>query len=51
MTVDGVAYGVIFLSLSGIYLWVFLKAERKIGLALITLGLLSFAIILIPLFP
>ena len=47
---DGVAYGVIFLSVTGIYLWVFLKAERKIGLVLITLGLVSFFLILVPLF-
>ena len=48
---DGVAFGVIFLSVTGIYLWIFLKVERKIGLLSITLGMVSFALILIPLFP
>jgi len=44
---DGVACGVIFLSVTGIYLWTFLRAERKIGMALITLGIVSQALILI----
>jgi hypothetical protein len=46
---DSVAYGSIFLSVSGIYLWYFLKKERKIGLVLITLGMLSFGLLLAPL--
>ena len=46
---DSVAYGSIFLSVSGIYLWYFLKKERKIGLILITLGMLSFGLLMVPL--
>ena len=48
---DAVVYGVIFLSVTGVYLWFFIKAERKIGFFLITLGILSFAFLLIPLVP
>ncbi len=43
---DSVAYGSIFLSVSGIYLWYFLKKERKAGFILITLGMLSFGLLL-----
>lgn len=39
---DGTVYLTLFLSLSGIYLWVALRAERRVGLALITVGALSF---------
>ena len=38
---DGVAYGSIFLGMSGIYLWYFLKQERKVGLALVLVPLLG----------
>lgn len=39
---DGTVYLTLFLSLSGIYLWVTLRAERRIGLAMIAAGALSF---------
>ncbi|MBI1355741.1 MAG: hypothetical protein GC160_15485 [Acidobacteria bacterium] len=39
---DGTVYLTLFLSLSGIYLWVALRAERRVGLALIAAGALSF---------
>jgi hypothetical protein len=32
----------LFLSLSGIYLWTVLRAERTVGLVLIGLGAMSF---------
>ena len=35
---DATVYLVLFISISGIYLWWALKAERKIGLALLTAG-------------
>jgi hypothetical protein len=31
-----------FLTLSGVYLWIALRAERRIGLTLLSLGALSF---------
>ena len=46
---DGVAYGSIFLGMSGIYLWYFLKQERKIGLVLMTAGIVALALVLVPL--
>lgn len=49
MLADGVVYSIIFLSVSGIYLWVFLRAERRTGLVLITLGLISFTLVLMTL--
>jgi hypothetical protein len=39
---DGTVYLTMFLSLSGIYLWVAVRAERRVGLALIAAGALSF---------
>ena len=39
---DLAAYGLLFLTFSGLYLWVVLKAERAIGLALLSLGAVSF---------
>lgn len=39
---DGTVYLVMFLSISGIYLWAVLRAERRVGLALIAAGALSF---------
>jgi hypothetical protein len=39
---DASAYGLLFLTLSGVYLWTALKAERTIGILLIVAGALSF---------
>lgn len=39
---DVASYGLLFLTLSGIYLWIALRAERRVGLALLSLGGLSF---------
>ena len=39
---DASSYGLLFLTLSGIYLWIALRAERRIGLTLLSLGALSF---------
>ena len=39
---DGTVYLVLFLSISGVYLWAVLRAERRIGLALIAAGAVSF---------
>jgi hypothetical protein len=39
---DGTVYVVMFLTLSGVYLWAVLRAERRIGLALIAAGAVSF---------
>ena len=39
---DATAYLLMFLTVSGIYLWVALKAERRIGFALIAAGTVSF---------
>ena len=43
---DTVVYLLFFISISGIYMWAVIKAERKIGLILIGAGCLSFAAIL-----
>lgn len=40
---DTVVYLLIFLILSGVYLWYFLKSERGTGLYLLVLGILFFA--------
>ena len=40
---DVTVYALLFLSISGVYLWAVLKAERRIGLALLGAGVLSFA--------
>ena len=39
---DGAVYLALFLSISGIYLWAVLRAERRIGLSLIAAGAVSF---------
>jgi hypothetical protein len=39
---DATIYLVLFISVSGLYMWYVLKAERQIGLALLTAGALSF---------
>jgi hypothetical protein len=39
---DAASYGLLFLTLSGIYLWIALRAERRIGLTLLSLGAFSF---------
>ena len=39
---DGTAYVLLFITVSGIYLWVTLKAERRIGLVLIGAGAVTF---------
>jgi hypothetical protein len=39
---DATIYVTLFISLSGVYLWFALKAERRVGLALMTAGAVSF---------
>lgn len=39
---DATVYLVLFLSMSGIYLWAALRAERRVGLALLAAGAFSF---------
>lgn len=39
---DATAYSLLFITLSGIYLWVALRAERRIGLALVLAGAATF---------
>lgn len=39
---DSVVYLVLFLSISGVYLWAVLRAESRVGLALIAAGAASF---------
>lgn len=39
---DATVYLLLFLTLSGLYLWAVLKAERRVGLALIGAGALTF---------
>jgi hypothetical protein len=39
---DGTVYLLFFISISGIYLWIVLRAERRIGLVLMTAGAFSF---------
>ena len=39
---DATTYGLLFLTLSGIYLWAVLRSERRVGLTLISLGAVSF---------
>jgi hypothetical protein len=39
---DAVVYGLLFLSATGIYLWLVLRTERKAGLLALGLGALSF---------
>jgi hypothetical protein len=40
---DGTAWLLIFLSVSGIYLWTVIRSERRIGLILLLAGAISFA--------
>jgi len=40
---DGTVYLVLFLSVSGLYLWYGLRAERRIGLCLLAAGIVSFS--------
>ena len=39
---DATAYSILFLTVSGIYMWAVLRAERRIGLALMLAGAVSF---------
>lgn len=39
---DATAYILLFITISGIYLWVALRAERRIGLLLLLAGAVSF---------
>lgn len=43
---DATVYLILFLTVSGIFLWYFLKVERKAGLYAITLGILLFITLL-----
>jgi hypothetical protein len=40
---DATVYLILFLTVSGLYLWIALRAERRIGLGLIAAGAFSFA--------
>ena len=40
---DGTAYVLLFITISGVYLWVALRAERRIGLTLLFAGAVTFA--------
>lgn len=42
---DTVVYLFLFISASGVYMWYLIKAERKIGLVLLSAGCLSFLLI------
>ncbi len=44
---DAVVYVVLFLTVSGIFLWYFLKIERNLGLFSLTLGIVFFASLLL----
>jgi hypothetical protein len=39
---DATVYLLMFITISGLYLWVSLRAERKIGIALLCAGACSF---------
>lgn len=39
---DGTVYVLLFISLTGLYLWLAIRAERRIGVVLLTAGALSF---------
>lgn len=39
---DATTYGLLFLTLSGVYLWTVLRAERRVGLVLLSAGCVSF---------
>ena len=40
--VDGTVYLLLFSAASGVYLWLFLRSERRIGFALLAAGLVTF---------
>lgn len=40
---DATVYLVLFLSITGVYLWIVIRSERKLGLILLLAGALSFA--------
>jgi hypothetical protein len=40
---DGTAYVLLFITISGVYLWVALRAERRIGWTLLFAGAATFA--------
>jgi hypothetical protein len=40
---DGTVYLILFLTFSGVYLWYALRAERRIGLCLLTAGAIAFS--------
>lgn len=44
---DGTVYAILFLSVSGVYLWVVIRAARRYGLLFLGAGALSFAAIVI----
>jgi hypothetical protein len=46
---DGTVYGLVFLTVSGLYLWWMLKAERRVGWALLGAGVLSAAALVVAL--
>ena len=39
---DATTYATLFITTSGIYLWFALKAERRVGVALLSAGMLTF---------
>ncbi len=39
---DATVYGTLFITISGIYLWTALKAERRVGFAMLAAGALTF---------
>ena len=41
--VDTIVYSLLFLTISGIFLWYFLQSERKLGLFAAILGILIFS--------
>lgn len=47
---DGVVYLLLFLTISGVFLWHFLKVERNLGYFSITLGVALFVILLLLIF-
>lgn len=47
---DATVYLTLFLTISGIYLWLFIKAERKIGWIMLGGGVASFVLIILAIF-
>ncbi len=45
--VDGIVYLLLFVSTSGVYLWAVLKSERRLGLALLGAGVVSFVAVVV----